>query len=65
MDDVFDDIITTSQQVNGASIRSLQHCKRGGEILVKAKVRVAFVSGGRAQRIPRKLREAMTKVRGG
>jgi acyl-CoA thioester hydrolase len=32
---------------------------RGGEILVEAKVRVAFVSGGKAQRIPKPLRIAM------
>jgi acyl-CoA thioester hydrolase len=32
---------------------------RDGELLVEAKVRVAFVSGGRAKPIPKPLRIAM------
>jgi acyl-CoA thioester hydrolase len=32
---------------------------RGEELLVEARVQVAFISRGRAQRIPKLLREAM------
>jgi acyl-CoA thioester hydrolase len=32
---------------------------RGADVLIEAKVRVAFVSGGRARPIPKPLREAM------
>ncbi len=58
MDDILD-IITMPQEVRGASITLLQQCKRADVLLVEARVRVAFVSGGRAQRIPKPLREAM------
>ena len=58
MDDVLD-IITVPQEVRGASIKLLQRCKRGEELLVEAMVRVAFISGGKAQRIPKPLRNAM------
>jgi acyl-CoA thioester hydrolase len=58
MDDVLE-IITTPIEVKGASITLLQQCKRDGDTLVEARVRVAFVSGGKAQRIPRALRIAM------
>src|SRR5882672_3812795 len=58
MDDVLD-IVTTPIEVKGASITLLQHCRRGDDLLVEARVRVAFVSGGKAQRIPKPLRLAM------
>ena len=58
MDDVLD-IITKPQEVKGASITLVQQCKRGDDLLVEARVRVAFVSGGKAQRIPNALRLAM------
>ena len=58
MDDVLE-ITTEPDEVKGASITLLQRVTRGGEILVEAKVRVAFVSGGKAQRIPNPLRIAM------
>jgi acyl-CoA thioester hydrolase len=58
MDDVLD-IVTTPIEVKGASITLLQHCGRGDDLLVEARVRVAFVSGGKAQRIPKPLRLAM------
>ena len=58
MDDVLD-IITTPLDVKGASITLLQKCMRGNSLLVEARVRVAFVSAGKAQRIPRALRLAM------
>ena len=45
MDDVLD-IITMPQEIKGASITLLQQCKRGDELLVEARVRVAFVAGG-------------------
>jgi acyl-CoA thioester hydrolase len=58
MDDVLD-IVTTPEEVKGASMTLLQQCKRGGELLVAAHVRVAFISAGKAQRIPMALRTAM------
>ncbi len=58
MDDVLA-ITTEPAEVKGASITLLQKVARGAEILVEAHVRVAFVSGGRAQRIPLALRTAM------
>jgi acyl-CoA thioester hydrolase len=58
MDDVLD-VITAPEEVKGASITLHQQCRRGPDLLVEARVRVAFVSGGKAQRIPKVLREAM------
>jgi acyl-CoA thioester hydrolase len=42
-----------------------QQVIRAGESLVEAHVRVAFVSAGKAQRIPKPLREAMSTTRRG
>ena len=36
-----------------------QRIMRGDEVLIEARVQVAFVSGGRARRIPEALRSAM------
>jgi acyl-CoA thioester hydrolase len=58
MDDVLD-IITRPQEVKGASITLVQQCKRGDDLLVEARLRVAFVAGGKAQRIPTPLRLAL------
>lgn len=58
MDDVLD-VITIPQEVKGASINLLQQCRRADDLLVEARVRVAFVSGGRAHRIPKALRHAL------
>jgi len=58
MDDVLH-VVTTPEEVKGASITLLQQCRRGDDLLVEAHVRVAFVSGGSAQRIPKPLRLAM------
>ena len=58
MDDVLE-VTTTPEAVKGASITLLQRVTRGGETLVEAHVRVAFLSGGKAQRIPKALRAAM------
>jgi acyl-CoA thioester hydrolase len=58
MDDVLD-VITVPEEVKGASITLGQECRRAGELLVSARVKVAFVSGGKAQRIPKSLRVAM------
>ena len=58
MDDVLT-ITTTPAEVKGASITLRQTVARGEEILVDAQVRVAFISGGKAQRIPKALRIAM------
>jgi acyl-CoA thioester hydrolase len=62
MDDVLE-IITEPEVVKGASITVRQRVLRDGEVLVEASVRVAFVSGGRAQPIPKPLRLAMESNR--
>jgi len=59
MDEVLD-IVTSPQEVRGASITLHQKVMRGDELLIEARVQVAFVSQGRAQRIPKPLREAMS-----
>jgi acyl-CoA thioester hydrolase len=58
MDDVLE-IITQPEEVKGASITLKQQVVRDADTLVEARVRVAFVSGGRARPIPRPLRLAM------
>ena len=58
MDDVLD-IVTAPQEVKGASVTLHQRVMRGEEVLIEAAVQVAFVSGGRARRIPESLRVAM------
>jgi len=55
MDDVLD-IVTWPRAVKGASIVLAQEVRRGLDLLVKAEVRVAFISEGRAQPIPKSLR---------
>ena len=58
MDDVLD-IVTEPEEVKGASAMVRQRVMRGDELLVEARVRVAFISGGRARPIPKPLRIAM------
>jgi acyl-CoA thioester hydrolase len=58
MDDVLN-IVTTPEEVKGASITLKQQCWRGEELLCAASVRVAFIAGGRARPIPKPLRIAM------
>ncbi|QQO33148.1 YbgC/FadM family acyl-CoA thioesterase [Bradyrhizobium diazoefficiens] len=58
LDDLIE-VITVPEDVRGASIILLQECRRGDDLLVTARVRVAFISGGKAQRIPKALRLAM------
>jgi acyl-CoA thioester hydrolase len=58
MDDVLD-VVTWPLEVKGASITLAQEVRRGADVLVKAKVRVAFISDGRAQPIPKALRALM------
>src|SRR5438270_11343868 len=58
MDDVLE-VITAPQEVRGASITLDQRIMRREEVLIEARVQVAFVSGGRARRIPEALRTAM------
>lgn len=62
MDDVLD-IVTTPEEVKGASVTLNQKVMRGGDLLVEAHVQVAFVSGGRAKPIPKPLRVAMENDR--
>jgi acyl-CoA thioester hydrolase len=58
MDDLLD-IVTRPLDVKGASILMGQEVWRGDELLLEAKVKVAFVAGGRAKPIPKALRIAM------
>jgi acyl-CoA thioester hydrolase len=58
MDDVLE-IVTEPQEVKGASVMLRQRVMRDGMVLVEARVRVAFVSAGRARPIPLPLRLAM------
>ena len=58
MDDLLD-IVTRPLDVKGASIMLGQEVRRGDVLLLEAKVKVAFVSGGQAKPIPKALRIAM------
>jgi acyl-CoA thioester hydrolase len=58
MDDVLD-VVTWPVAVRGASITLSQEVRRGEVVLVKAEVRLAFISEGRAQPIPKALRTLM------
>jgi acyl-CoA thioester hydrolase len=58
MDDVLD-VVTWPVAVKGASITLAQEVRRAAEVLVKAEVRVAFISEGRAKPIPKSLRLLM------
>src|SRR4030088_3521144 len=55
MDDVLE-VVTWPIAVKGASITLAQEVRRGGDVLVRAPVGVAFISEGRAQPIPKALR---------
>jgi acyl-CoA thioester hydrolase len=55
MDDVLE-VVTWPVAVKGASIMLAQEVRRGEDVLVRAQVRVACISEGRAQPIPRALR---------
>ena len=55
MDDILD-VVTWPIAVKGASITLAQEVRRAEEVLVEADVRVAFISGGKAQPIPKPLR---------
>jgi len=58
MDDVLD-VVTWPVAVKGASIVLAQEVRRNDDVLVKAEVRVAFISEGRAQPIPKAIRALM------
>jgi acyl-CoA thioester hydrolase len=58
MDDVLE-VVTEPEVVKGASTIVRQRVLRGEELLVEARVRVAFISGGKARPIPKPLRIAM------
>jgi len=53
------DVATWPVQVKGASITLAQEVRCGEAVLVKAEVRVAFISEGRAKPIPKSLRQLM------
>jgi acyl-CoA thioester hydrolase len=58
MDDILE-VVTSPEEVKGASVVLRQQITRAGEILIDARVKVAFVSAGRARPIPKPLRLAM------
>ena len=58
MDDLLD-IVTRTLEVRGASITLAQEVRRGDIVLLEAKVKVAFISGGQAKQIPKALRMVM------
>jgi acyl-CoA thioester hydrolase len=58
MDDILT-VTTTPHEVKGASMTLSQEVRRGDEVLIEAKVKVAFVSEGRARPIPKALRLLM------
>ena len=58
MDEVLD-VVTWPVAVKGGSITLAHEVRRGEEVLVKAEVRVAFISEGKAQPIPKSLRALM------
>jgi len=58
MDDLLT-VISVPEIVKGASITMHQQVRRDDELLVEARVRVAFISEGRARPIPKPLRIAM------
>jgi acyl-CoA thioester hydrolase len=62
MDDVLD-VVTWPVAVKGASIILAQEVRCGEHVLVKAEVRVAFISEGRAQPIPKSIRALMKEGR--
>jgi acyl-CoA thioester hydrolase len=59
MDDVLT-IVTSPAEIAGASLTLKQEVFRGDTLLLEALVKAAFVSGGRARRIPEALRKAMS-----
>ena len=63
MDDLLA-VVTTPVEVKGASVVLHQRVERGEDLLVEARVQVAFVSGGRARPIPAPLRAAMRADQG-
>ena len=60
LDDVIE-VVTIPDEIKGASVTLLQECWRGEDLLVTGRVKVAFISKGRAQRIPKSLRIAMAQ----
>jgi acyl-CoA thioester hydrolase len=58
MDDILD-VVTWPVAVKGASITLAQEVRKAADVLVKAEVRVAFISEGKAQPIPKSLRKLM------
>jgi acyl-CoA thioester hydrolase len=62
MDDVLE-VVTTPLDVKGASIMMGQQIHRCGTALLEAKVKIAFVTGGRPRPIPKDIRTAMATGR--
>jgi acyl-CoA thioester hydrolase len=63
MDDILT-VETSTEEVRGATLTNRQRVLRDSEVLVEARVKVAFVAGGRAARIPDHLRRMMGPLAG-
>ncbi|MBB4198678.1 tol-pal system-associated acyl-CoA thioesterase [Rhodoblastus sphagnicola] len=62
-----DDLLTVEtrvERITAATLELDQRVKRGDEVLFTARVLIAAVSGGRACRIPREVREKLTPIGG-
>jgi acyl-CoA thioester hydrolase len=58
LDDLVE-VVSELIEVRGASVVLRQSIMRDGEVLVEARVHLAFISGGRARPIPKAMRLAM------
>ncbi len=54
---------TAIEALGGASLKMAQRILRKDELLLEAKVKIALVSGGRAQRLPADLMEKLGGIR--
>ncbi len=54
LDDLLD-VHTRVEAIGGASVTLVQEIRRGADTLILATMTIAFVSGGRPQRLPRAL----------
>ena len=61
MDDLLS-VETKLEAIGGASITMAQEIRRDDALLVAARVTVAFVSQGKAQRLPASMREAFARL---
>ena len=61
MDDLLE-ITTIPVEVKGASFILNQKVRRGGQLLVEANIKIAFVSGGSVKPLPKELSSSLKKM---